>query len=62
MPPQQGQTLLDLFHQMPDLGSHGGLRCVAGPMVRTGLEALRSDVYPIQATKSAPFSTAAPGR
>jgi hypothetical protein len=26
MPPQQGQTLLDLFRDMRDLGSHGGLR------------------------------------
>jgi hypothetical protein len=30
MPPQQGQTLLDLFHEMRDLGSHGGLRYGAG--------------------------------
>jgi hypothetical protein len=26
MPPQQGQTLLDLIGEMRDLGSHGGLR------------------------------------
>jgi hypothetical protein len=25
MPPQQGQTLLDLFRDMRDLGPHGGL-------------------------------------
>jgi hypothetical protein len=29
MPPQQGQALLDLFHDMRQLGSHGGLRSVA---------------------------------
>jgi hypothetical protein len=29
MPPQQGQALLDLFDDMRELGSHGGLRLVA---------------------------------
>jgi hypothetical protein len=29
MPPQQGQILLDLFHDMRQLGSHGGLRLIA---------------------------------
>jgi hypothetical protein len=28
MPPQQGETLLDLFGEMLDLGAHSGLRCV----------------------------------
>jgi hypothetical protein len=29
MPPQQGQVLLDLFHDVRHLGSHGGLCLVA---------------------------------
>jgi hypothetical protein len=29
MPPQQGKALLDLFDDMREFGSHGGLRSVA---------------------------------